>query len=371
MRRQLTAITVGVLLLSACGSEGEGAVASGDFRSPIAEFLGEDLPDFEDDATAEAYFSEQQSGQEQGVAECMAREGFEYTPVDYSDFDVFGEDDEEFEHGSREWAEKWGFGITTQAFSQSQVGPDLLGYTDFEDGPGESFVDPNQEYRESLGEDGQAAYNEALYGDEASFSGPEIDESMSEEEIEELLEDAGLDFSGPGGCMGEAFEGSGLGGGGFYQKFGDEFEALYERIQSDPRITELEQEVSRCVADEGLEYTNREAVYESSDQKMTPLYEEAFGTPPELPDNFDTMTGEEQEAFFNDFQPPELSDSAKATLAELQAEEIKLAIAVFDCGGSDEKLGEIYQEVSIEYEEQFLEENADQLAEFKNSSGSE
>ncbi len=68
---------------------------------------------------------------EEVIAACMREEGFEYQPVDQSQFMMFGGPGEgELPWFSPEWVEKYGFGISTQTFPQSEVGPDLVGYDD-------------------------------------------------------------------------------------------------------------------------------------------------------------------------------------------------------------------------------------------------
>ena len=80
------------------------------------------------------------------------------------------------------------------------------------------------------------------------------------------------------------------------------------------------------------------------------------------------MSDEELEAIFS--QPREFSDEARAKLGELQAREIDLAVASFDCGGNFFDPPEVFFEVLAEYEEQFLEENSEQLEQFRDSSSS-
>ncbi len=59
----------------------------------------------------------------------MREQGFEYLPIDTTAQQAFWEEQScgDLEWGTDEWTEKYGFGITTQRFSQAQVGPDLVG----------------------------------------------------------------------------------------------------------------------------------------------------------------------------------------------------------------------------------------------------
>ena len=81
--------------------------------------------------------------------------------------------------------------------------------------------------------------------------------------------------------------------------------------------------------------------------------------------NPEEMSQEELDEFFENLPPPTLSDEDKAVLARLQAEEVELAIAVNDCGGGPRDLEGLYDEVRIEYEQRFLDENADELEPFR------
>ncbi|MEM7271796.1 MAG: hypothetical protein AAF547_01840 [Actinomycetota bacterium] len=355
------------LLAAACGSED----ATTEAGSPIAEFLGqEDFFTGLDDEDAQARFAEEQRQQEELVASCMAEQGFEYTPVDYSDFNFAGTEDG-LDFDSREYAEKYGFGITTQRYSQAQVGPDLVGWDDGAiDDEEDGFQDPNADYVNTLDEATQEAYYAALYGDEDDF--PAYDpETMTEEELAEA-ESAAFNFE-PQGCYGEAWANSDSGSANqFYTDFDEELTELYESIEDDPRITEIMNDVANCVSDSGYEYRLdqefQESFYQQWDSRLAEVDDlVGFQDPTEgmSEEDFAAMSEEELEALFSN--PPEMPAEAKAKLGELQAEETAMAVAVFDCGGSfgNEDLLNAYQEVAAEYEQQFLDDNADRLEDYR------
>lgn len=336
-----------VVFGAACGSSDDSEAGSGEPSSPIAEFLGE--PDFlADEEAARESFVEQERAAEVTIAACMAEQGFEYIPRDVSEGDfIIGGDDEDY--GSDEWTKKWGFGITTSWFSSDQVGPELLGYDDsqFQD---QIDSDPNQQILEAMTESEREAYEEALWG--ADFFS--FDETLSDEEIQAQLD--GQQFEGPGGCQGEAFDDDPF--FRFYNEFGVELEALEDQLDADPRIVELEREITECVAERGLEYIpERELwdVYQSELQELESTidysaFEESFEEG-EVPDP-------------DSFQLPELPAESKAKLAELQSAEIELAVATLECGGGFEASGEVYGEVRAELEQQWLDDNADRVADF-------
>jgi hypothetical protein len=357
------ALLAAALAVAACGSS-ETTEAS-DVGSPLAEFLGQDsFIDFSaDPEEAQARFAEEQRQREEIIAACMKREGFEYIAPDPESIDIFGSEGE-FAYDSREYAAKYGFGITTERFSQEEVGPDLVGYDNsrFEDA---EIDDPNQEILEGMDEATLDAYYEALYGDDSSF--PSFDpETMSDEELEELENQ----IYEPQGCEGEAWnDGASANANAFYRDFSDEITEMYEAIEDDPRIAAKEEEITSCVADKGLEFGGfDEDLWSAYEDELNEIDQMIGGFPGEnlTEEDFAAMSEDELDALFN--QPREFSDEAKAKLAALQAEETELAVVVWDCGGSfglDSEMATLYQEVVAEYEQRFLDENADQLAEYK------
>lgn len=355
--RAVSMLASALLVLAACGSSSSDTeAASGDtVTSPIAEFLGEDFV-FDDSEESRARLIAEERDRQELIAACMREEGFEYIPVD-PEQSFFFEEPGDLEWGSDEWVAKYGFGITTMWFSQEEVGPNLVGhdYASFEE---EQSNDPNQEIVEAMSFSEQDAYYAALYGND-DF--PEFDETMSDEEIDAELED--FDFR-PSGCEGQAYNESDHPSFKFYEEFGDELEGMYERAQNDPRVVEAEQEIASCVADKGYEYTNEQEVYQRFDTELTSIENTLTFPGDELTEeDFSTMSEEELNAIFN--QPRELSDEALETLAEIQAEEVSLAVAVNECGGGFANQGNLVQEVMAELEQEFLDQNADRVAEFK------
>ncbi len=60
-----------------------------------------------------------------------------------------------------------------------------------------------------------------------------------------------------------------------------------------------------------------------------------------------------------------LDDEGRAELAVLQAEEIAIAVATDECGGSQAELSALDREIRSEYEQRFLDENADRVSAFE------
>lgn len=367
-RRVMVVMVTAVVACVGCSdSETEAGSSGEDYESPLAEYV----PGFGfsgDPEDMEAQMLDQQRLVNEQVVECMAAEGFEWIPDDESTmFSGPSADSEGLEYGSEEWVAKYGFGISTQMFPQEMVGPNLVGMDEaMFGGPGEDYEDPNAEYLGTLSEAESDAFYEALYG---ADTGPEIDESMSEEEIEEAFREWEANNE-PTGCMNIAQEEM-FGGQDFFLEFGDELEDMWERLESDPRVVEANAEIAGCMADKGLSFTSLQDANEDIWERVEPMQEELFGAMDEInisEEEAEAMSQEELEAMY---APEELSDDAKARLAEIQAEEIELAVAVNDCGGGYEQQEELYREVQFDMETQFVEENEDRLEEFKVTQESE
>lgn len=335
-----------------------------EYRSPIADFLG---VDYTDNEAMEEEFAAMEAEAEIATAQCMQALGFEYIPRDTSADGAFFGGPGEQDWFSDEWVDIYGFGISTQYFPQSMVGPNLVGFPDedFGPGPGEGPTDPNEAYVASLSDGARDAYYAALYGDAPTF-----DPSMTDEEMNAAMQD----FV-PAGCANEAREAmynNGPGDGNeqaFYEAFGDQLDQLYERAQADPRVVEFRAAVSACVAEAGLSYEDggMEALYQMFEADLSGIGTGQFGDPfAGTGLNPDDMSQEELDEFFADLGPPRLSVEDQSALAQIQARELKLARAVVDCGGGPLNEEFFLSDIRVEYEQRFLDENAGELDQFRN-----
>ena len=326
-----------------------------DYTSPIQEFLGVDFSSF-DDEDFEAEFAEQQRAAEESIAVCMRELGWEYVPVDQSQFigGFNGVGSDGLEYGSLEWVAKYGLGITTQAFSQFEVGPGLVGFDDsdlidIDDG----FEDPNEAYVSQLAPAEQDAYFADLYGES-----PEFDETLTEEEQLGLFED----FE-PTGCQAVAFEGGVFGSEAqsqFFIEFGSEIDELYSRVESDPRIVEIQAVFAQCLAASGHTISADEDPWNQFYELFEPELDQLYGGPADLADPFEgldpaTLSEEEIDEILSEFdQGPTLSAEQLLLLAEIQERELELAADVLECepqffiGGGQ---SEVFFEVLAEYEQ--------------------
>lgn len=363
---KLVVILALVLTAASCGSgssadiDGASGASDGrpqsfediEFTSPLSELLGFGFSDNED---AEAEFAEIEQQAQQIIAECMIDKGFEYQPIVQNSSISFGPGGEDIPYFSDEWVDKYGFGISTQRFPQSSVG-DLVGYPDERFDQPVEFEDPNREYLESLSDGEREAYQLAMNGEPPDFDAMEEDENF---------------FFEPGGCQGEAFEQAysrGPGGGmAFYQTFGDDLQAMEERARSDPRVIEYNNKVAECVADTGEVWVDQESLYERFEARLSELQPRGFG--PGGGDPFEAagvdpeeMSEREMNDFFRELERIDPADLPK--LAALQEEEIALARTVVDCDGGPLNEAFFLRDIRIEYEQEFIDNNAEALAEF-------
>ncbi|MEZ5229149.1 MAG: hypothetical protein R2710_21520 [Acidimicrobiales bacterium] len=180
------------LLVSRCSVVGGSSDANdgdaGAASSPLADFLGiGDLGNARSD-DAQARLLDIQREINDSVAACMTAQGFEFVPPDLDEvtsFDSAGPDG--IEYGTPEYTARYGFGVTTQRWPQSTVGPELVGYEDFSEvrvhrpqpglpgGPHRGRADrlrrgplrrrPDYEWDPSLTDDENQERAEAFYAD--------------------------------------------------------------------------------------------------------------------------------------------------------------------------------------------------------------
>ncbi len=338
MRQRYVSGTVVIaiaLLVAACGPGGE--------ESGGAEARGESLQDFIpgfasfDPENAEEQFRQQERDAQEKIATCMAEQGFEYVPYVLNEEEIFfgGVDSQE------EFVEQYGLGITYDILFEQP------GFED-EELPPEIANDPNYAIREELSPEEGEAYDRVLYGEE-----PDIDfESMSEEEFDEFFQS----FE-PGGCYNTAFDDifDQEASQAFYEQFGSDLEAMYQRVESDPRIADMEANWSACMLEEGYQFTDEQ---DASIFILRRL--EEIGAISELdvdPEGFGYGYGGEH------IEP---GSAAYLAAEKILVEEIAIAKASMTCQGD---VGEVFQEVFQEYEQAFIEENRAALEQFRDENG--
>src|SRR5665648_517150 len=220
----LATVTVAALTLAACGNEPEPEPTPTQESSPLEALLRDYLGDWSNEDV-----TRQLVAMEDLLATCMAEQGFDYTPVDYAamGLDLTGET-LGLEWGSKEFAEQYGYGITTNPV----LGEDA-----------EQPEDPNAEYVAGMTPTEQEAYYTALYGEHhAEMSDPRA------------VAEAGWDWRDLG-CTGSA-QNEVLSGDAAQQ---DQFAALQEEMTlmmeaaaADPRLAQVNADWAACMADAGF-----------------------------------------------------------------------------------------------------------------------
>lgn len=367
VKRSLIVATALSIALTGCGGTTDaGSGENPALESPLVEFAGEGFAVSADTEAGQEQVAEQLRQVNEQVVECMAAEGWEFIPDDDTDM-VFFEDvgGDGLEWGSREWTERYGFGISTQMLPQESVGPELIGYNDSTSGDfDDDYVDPNADYVESLSEPDREAYYRDLYGED---DGPDITEDMTEEEMDAAF-DEWAESRVVSGCYPAAEEAVYSAEESFYAAFGDEMDDMWEQISNDARIAQAAAEVQACVADDGLEYTTIDDAVTEISERSSAIEQRLWSSMPQpTEDEMALMTDAELDDLFR--TPTELSAQDKSALAEIQADEIALAIAVYDCGGGMQEQSDLYNEIRIEYEQRFVDANRAELEEFKNAKG--
>ena len=268
-------------------------------------------------------FEKQEQETQALIAQCMAKEGFEYKPNTVgSGMVTFGGDDEEVDWQSLEFAEQYGYGVINWPGMDNDA---------FEDGVMET--DPNEEYINSLTDSEQEAYWETLYG--AQLIEEEV--ILGEEEIaadyEYNWEDNGCWGWADHQVAGDSMSGqAGLWDDPEFTEMLDAMMQMWEDTSVSSATDSLDLEWSACMADggyDGLIHRDdaRNQIFEDYDQLLSSS---------------------------NNAEPDQEAQD------ELHAREIALAVADWKCSdkvGYDKQL----RDVDIEAQKEFVAKYKDEL----------
>lgn len=314
------------------GSDGDdkkdGESASGYELGPLDEFYEAAYGEWDEDESVR-----QSNRVEELVAECMAEQGFDYTPVDQSQYygDSWEPEELDVEWGTIEFAEQYGYGITTNPWDRGSE----------EDAAAEpEFEDPNQEYVESMSEGEQQAYYEALWGVQEDI---EVTDEGDEAEYEYDWKTAGCQ----GAAQHEVFE-----GGEEADEFADlneEMSAIWETVESDPRIAELNTTWASCMADAG--HTGYAAVGDAENElheQVNALWEEQ------------SLIGMDPDAEFDEAAWAAAEKEIAEKTKEFTPREIELATADFTCR-EKVKYDDTRMEIDHDYQQKFVDEHRTEL----------
>jgi len=355
MRRVMTRGRVSVtaalaLLVGACALAGDGAGSEGE---SIDDFIPGG-PMFSDE-NWEGDYRRQELAAQEAVAECMAKEGFEYIPyLPNYDEGGFGEPETE-----EEYIQEYGLGISYYVLSQEFYGEDA---SDLEDGtehavPDEVAANPNMAIREAMSEDQREAYDEALWGvypeSEYDDMTEEEYEAMSEDELDAMFEeqDALMEGWESGGCYDEANEELWDAGAfeTFHEQFGNQLEEIYEEVEADPRIVELDSKWSKCMSGAGYTFDDEE----DATSYVVGLLEEVGAV---------SIPANPQGVWDYAPKPIEAGTDTYREVESIFKEEVAIAEASLKCRGG---AYEIYETVYKEYEQAFIDNNRAALEQFR------
>lgn len=287
----LALVASATILLAGCtAGPGGGADELDPMKSPLSEYMNAIYGSQDEDDWAK-----QSAEIEELVASCMADEGFEYIPVDQSQYTSFSSDDED--RDTEEWVAANGYGMTQ---SPEQI--------EEQNKQAEEYVDPNGDYVSSLSESEQAAYYEVLYG-----PGPDEAEMGEDGSYEYRWEDAG--------CQGAAqheVQGDQPYDDETYKPLFDAMNTMYEKVQSHPDTVKLDALWSACMADAGHTYAKKNEPIETISNELNEYYQTAYGedgmgTPDEK--ELDALRDKEIEVALADFKCAEKVDYTQKALA--------------------------------------------------------
>lgn len=273
-----------VLALTACGGAGGASKQSG--SGAAAEVEAGPLEEYfaalwDDEAWTQEKYDQENLRREELIAECMAKEGFEYTPnVDTGGVVIGDGETEGPAWDSLEFAEQYGYGVVDWPGRE-----DIEEITDYED-----YTDPNEDYVSSLSESEQNAYYATLYGETVMDEDEDFSFDSEEEAYEYNWED--------NGCWGwadhEITSGDTSGAAWEDPEFEELFlamEDLWSETSTTPDITAANGEWAACMEKAGypgmtspdeaqnLMYERQNEIYEaaeSPDGEWTEPSPEAF-----------------------------------------------------------------------------------------------
>jgi hypothetical protein len=300
--------------------------------SPLSEYLGFDRADLNFASAQETseQITEAEQERQAAIAECMADYGFDYEPVEPASSAVSPPP------GSREYAQVYGFGITTMAYSQAQVGDHLAGYPE----PIEAPANPNLARVEALEPGQRSTYVETLTG-------------APPDSVEPVSADLLHGSTDAGGCQGQATADAAA-HQAFYAEFAEDIDHLRQQILADPAVVEHQQRIETCVTDAGIEYTPTHDLHQRWAPTLHQIHDRTIDTQAPGPES-DAPTR----------LLPRLSAQSRAELLTIQNEETELAVTVFDCGGSPAETADILTEVANRHEQAFITDNQTRLEAFK------
>jgi hypothetical protein len=326
--RRLLGALCAATLLTGCtggGSGGDGTSDATQELGPLEEYFARVYGWADDDASLEdqnAEYERQQREVERLVADCMREEGFDYVPREHAGV-VVGSDGTDLDWGSPEFAEQFGYGIST----------DPWGWEDRDDTVAPD--DPNQEYVDAMSEAERAAYEEALWGPPQEW-----DEDADPEAYE-------YDWT-RSGCYGAAqHEVWDADADEEFAGLLDEVSRVWEQTAEDPRVRALDAAWSSCMADAGYDE------FDGPNEAAPRLHDEWWALQGWDDPSYQALVdGWDWDADPDGPAEPEVDDAAARAFTERE-----IAVAVADAGckaevGYDDGVREVSHEIQQDFVDQ-------------------
>jgi len=254
----------------------------------------------------------------------MRERGFDYRPP----FGSGRSYPEGEEPGTGLWKERYGFGVTTEAFAQPLVGDELVGHPP-EVQPGEQTEEMKLVAQLSGPE--LKAYTAALMGADPpppTASSADLDRFFDESDgcLYEAQRDA-IDAT-PAMTLWLSFE--------------DELADLQARIAADPAMLLYERDITQCVAESGMTWVSMHHTRTELQLQVDAI-------------RFDTQTSVGNPDLYY------LSEKSRTELARLQEYELTLARLVFACEAEIGSRDQLFAELRVGYEHDFIQTNSARL----------
>ena len=307
------ALISATVLLAGCSAIGGDAPKLDPEKSPLSEYWSALYGDYD-----QSDYDDMNKEQEELVAACMADEGFEYIPVDQSQYTSFSDDD--VDRDTEEWVAEHGYGMQQSPEEIEEMNEQATEY-----------VDPNQDYVMALSESEQTAYYEVLYGVQDM-------EPNADGEYEYNWETAGCQGAAQHEVQGEMPYDNDK-----YKDLLDDMNSVYEDVQKDPEMKKLDTEWAACMSEAGeTGFKKKFDAMESISDELNAMYE-------------DPTAQEDQDAFAE-------------TQEKLRKKEIKLALVDFHCS---QEVDYSDRSLTIQFaaEQQFIDDNKKQLDEMVADAG--
>ncbi|QIM18835.1 hypothetical protein G7066_09965 [Leucobacter coleopterorum] len=322
-------LVIAALALTGCSGDPEKKKVE---EGPLSKYMS---AMWGDEEYNQEYYDKQQVKIEELVADCMAKEAFEYIPNTENGGTVVFSDDEDSDMpdpNSMKFAETYGYGFVTSPYEEEATGGD---------GNEKEYVDPNQEYLDSLSDSERAAYDETLWGTPTEMTG----EGDEDETIQEYdWKSAGCYGAAQHEVQGEAMEAA----------EDPEFKDLFDKMQNvwtdvygdgenaspNEDVAKINREWSECIVNAGYDFANPDEAWTAMMEDWNKVQEAGYA-----------------EGSDSDKEP---TGPSKAEKKKFQEKEIKAAVADRKC---QDKVGYIekQQDIVNAAEQKFVDEHKSEL----------